>query len=36
MIDRAIPLGLALVESVLAELEAEDARLVVVRIGRSR
>jgi signal transduction histidine kinase len=33
MIDRAIPLGLALVESVLAGLEAEDARLVVVRIG---
>jgi|SRR5271166_5520000 len=33
MIDRAIPLGLALVESVLAGLEAEDAHLVVVRIG---
>jgi hypothetical protein len=32
-IDRAIPLGLALVESVLAGLEAEDAHLVVVRIG---
>ncbi len=33
MIDRAIPLGLALVESVLAGLEAEGARLVSVRIG---
>ena len=33
MIDRAIPLGLALVESVLAGLNAEDAHLVVVRIG---
>jgi two-component sensor histidine kinase len=33
MIDRAIPLGLALVESVLAGLDAEDAHLVVVRIG---
>jgi hypothetical protein len=33
MIDRAIPLGLALVECVLAGLEAEDAHLVVVRIG---
>jgi two-component system, sensor histidine kinase PdtaS len=33
MVDRAIPLGLALVESVLAGLEAEDAHLVVVRIG---
>src|SRR5208282_2174194 len=33
MIDRAIPLGLALVESVLAGLEAEDAHLVSVRIG---
>ena len=33
MIDRAIPLGLALVESVLAGLEAEGAHLVSVRIG---
>jgi signal transduction histidine kinase len=33
MIDRASPLGLAVVESVLAGLEAEDAHLVVVRIG---
>src|SRR5260370_16207307 len=33
MIDRAIPLGLALVESVLAALEPEDAHVVVVRIG---
>jgi hypothetical protein len=33
MIDRAIPLGLALVESVLAGLGAEGARLVSVRIG---
>src|SRR5271166_872594 len=33
MVDRAIPFGLALVESVLAGLNAEDAHLVVVRIG---
>jgi two-component system, sensor histidine kinase PdtaS len=33
MIDRAIPLGLALVESVMAGLAAEDAHLVSVRIG---
>jgi two-component system, sensor histidine kinase PdtaS len=33
MIDRAIPLGLALVESVMAGLTAEDAHLVSVRIG---
>ena len=33
MIDRAIPLGLALVESVLAGLDAEDAHLVSMRIG---
>jgi two-component system, sensor histidine kinase PdtaS len=33
MIDRAIPLGLALVESVMAGLAAEDAHHVSVRIG---
>ncbi len=33
MIDRAIPLGLALVESVLAGLAADDAHVVAVRIG---
>jgi two-component sensor histidine kinase len=33
MIDRAIPLGLALVESVMAGLAAEDAHRVSVRIG---
>jgi len=33
VIDRAIPLGLALVESVMAGLAAQDAHLVSVRIG---
>jgi len=33
VIDRAIPLGLALVESVMAGLAAQDAHLVWVRIG---
>lgn len=33
MIDRAIPLGLALVESVMVGLDAEDAHVVTVRIG---
>jgi two-component sensor histidine kinase len=33
VIDRAIPLGLALVESVMAGLDAEDARVVAVQIG---
>ena len=33
VIDRAIPLGLALVESVMAGLGAQDAHLVSVRIG---
>jgi hypothetical protein len=33
MLDRAIPFGLALVESVMAGLEANDAHAVVVRIG---
>jgi hypothetical protein len=33
MIDRAIPLGLALVESIMAGLEAEGAHVVVARIG---
>jgi two-component sensor histidine kinase len=33
MIDRAIPLGLALVESVMGGLAAEDVHLVTVRIG---
>ena len=33
MIDRAIPFGLALVESVIAGIEAERARVVIVRVG---
>ncbi len=33
MIDRAIPFGLALVESVVAGIEAERAHVVIVRVG---
>jgi hypothetical protein len=33
MVDRAIPFGLALVESVMAGLDAETAHAVIVRIG---
>ena len=33
MVDRAIPFGLALVESVMAGLDAEAAHAVIVRIG---